>query len=69
MIVVSARSNKRGCGTPSLELVILGESPLLREMHLLLIHGFRGELDWATSVSLLGVHCKVTRALFGGTEV
>ena len=69
MIVVSARSNKRGCGTPSLELVILGESPLLREMHLLLIHGFRGELDWATCVGLLGIRCKVTRALLGRTEV
>ena len=65
MIVVGARSNKRGCGTPSFELVVLGESPLLREMHRLLIHGFRGKLDWATRVGLLGVRCKVTRALLG----
>ena len=69
MVVVSARPYKRGCGTPSLEMVVLGEPPLLRKMHRLLIHGFRGELDRATRIGLLRVHCKVARALLWRTEV
>ena len=69
VVVVSARPDKRGCGTSSLELVVLGESPLLWEMHWLLILGFWGEFDWTTRVGLLGIRCEVSSALLRRSEV